>query len=219
MLEYGFAGFLDVGEQSLLNVLGKGYTVGIVDGGLDDLVIAGLAEMLETGCGDIGLFKFFCKIGGELVGELVWHDGEDDLCALQKRIIFIDSLYKERHQGGNPAVAVDDVGIPAQLPDGLDDTFGIEDRPRVVVGVERPFGIVVLGFPFEEVLAVDEVNLHADILKGGDLDDQRVVSVLNDDVLTGKPDDLVQHVLVVVHAAEFRHERANFVLSLLYSLG
>lgn len=163
-------------------------------------------------------FSFFCEVGGEFVGELVGEDGEDHLCALQQRIVLIDGFDEQRHQGRNPAVAVDDIGVPAQFPDGFDDAFCVEDRPRIVVWVEHTLCIVVLGFPLEEVLAVDEINLHADILQGGDLDDQRVVGVLDDDVLARQPDNLVEHVLMVVYAAEFRHECADFVLSLLYSL-
>ena len=107
--------------------------------------------MLESGSRDVGLFELFGEIGRELVGEFVRHNGEDDLRALQQGVVLIDGFDKERHQGGNPAVTVDDVGIPSQLPDGLDDTFGIKDRPRVVVCIENTFSIVILGLPFEEV--------------------------------------------------------------------
>lgn len=56
MLKYGFAGFLNVCEKLFLDVFGERHAVGVVDGGLDDLVVAGFAEMLEAGSGDVGLF-------------------------------------------------------------------------------------------------------------------------------------------------------------------
>ena len=191
----------------------------LTDGGLDDLVVAGFAEMLESRGGNVGLFQFFGEVGREFVREFIWENGEDDLCALQQRIVLVDGLHEQRHEGGNPAVAMDDVGVPAELPDGLDDALRVENRAGVVVGIEVAIRVVILGLSFEEVLTIDEINLHSDVLQGGHFDDQRVVGVLDDDVLPGEPDDLVQHVLVVVHTAEFRHERADFVLSLLNSLG
>ena len=164
MLEDGFAGFLDVGEEPFLDVLGEGDAVGVVDSGLDDLVVAGFAEMFEPRGRDVGLFQLLGEVGRELVGELVGQDGEDDLSALQQGIVFIDGFHEQRHEGGDPAVAVDDVGVPSQLADGLDDSFGVEDGAGVVIGIEHAIGVVVLGLPFEEVLAVDEVNLHSDVL-------------------------------------------------------
>ena len=80
-------------------------------------------------------------------------------------------------------MTLDDIRSPAQLLDRLQDTTGEEDRTLTVVG--KLLTTFVLGHgaaTLEIVLIVDEVNLQSRNRNAGNLDDQRMVSVINNQV-------------------------------------
>ena len=119
---------------------------------------------------------------------------------------------------GNPAVAVDDVRGPAQFLGGLQDAAGEENGPVAIVGKEITLFIVGHLFAAEVIFVVDEVHLHAGGRDGSHLDYEGMIHVGNDDIHTGKADNLVQLVLPLVDAAISRHERTDFLLPLLNTL-
>lgn len=115
-------------------------------------------------------------------------------------------------------MAVDDVRRPAQFLDGFQNSPTEEDHTVFVVFEEFFLGIVEDGFALEEVLVVNEVDLHPGTLDGGYLDDERVIVLVDDQVHSGKTDDLVELVSAFVDQSESGHKRPNLTSFLLDAL-
>ena len=73
-------------------------------------------------------------------------------------------------------------------------------------------------FTLEEIVVVDEIDLHASRLDGCYLDDQRVISVVDDQIHSREADNLMQLVASLVDVAEFRHKRSDLATSFLNAL-
>ena len=119
----------------------------------------------------------------------------------------------------DPALAVDDVGFPAELLDGLKHAPCEEDRPFVVVLEFFAFSVPVDEFAMEVVFVVDEVDLHPGGRDGRDFDDQRAVGVVDDEVHPRQADDFVQLIPSFVDRSIPGHERPDFLAALLNPLG
>ena len=194
-------------------------TVGVPGCGFCKSYAIGLCEQVEVG----GLYA--ARLGQRseggsegFSGDLVVQ-GRDDLAVGEDRIARIELLQVQGDEVGNPPLAMDDVGGPAQLFHGLQHAAGEEDGPLVVVFEE--LAVLVEGelAAFEVVFVVDEINLHAGGGYRGDLDDQRPVEVADDDVQAGEADDLVQLVLPFVDAAVTGHEDTDLTAALHDALG
>ena len=126
-------------------------------------------------------------------------------------------LQIEHPQSGEGTVAVDDVGYPAQLLDGFEGTTDEEDRALIVVVAD--LGVYIEdGLTLEEVIVVDEVHLQASRREGSDLDDQRMIIIVDDHIDSREADDFMQLVAALVDDAEARHEDTDLIPQFLYPL-
>ena len=107
---------------------------------------------------------------------------------------------------------------PAQFLDRLQHAAGEKDGPFVVVGEFRTFAVGQHGLAREIVVVVDEIDLHARRGDRGDLDDELVVVVVDDEVHARKTYYLVELVPAFVDTAVARHEGTDFVPTLLHRL-
>ena len=113
---------------------------------------------------------------------------------------------------------MDDVGHPAQLLDSLQHAAGKEYGTLTVVGIVVAglvLGHLTLG---EVVIVVDEVHLNACLDDGRNLDDKRVVCVVDDKIHARKTYHLVQLTAALVDISPFRHEGTYLVTILLNGL-
>ena len=69
---------------------------------------------------------------------------------------------------------------------------------------------------YEEVLVVDEIDLHSRDWNGCDLDDERVVGAVDDDVHSRQSYHLMQLSSAFVDVAPFRHECSYLASAALY---
>ena len=173
--EYWLLDRLQIRFKLGVEVLGADHdAVGIVDGGLGEVHVVGLLEILEVfGCHarQLHLLVEACP---EVLGESIVINGIDDLRLVEERVVadIHGALDVDRHQGRNPAMAVDDVGRPIEFLHRLDDASGEEDATAVVVLAEGTVFVIHQVFLLgEEVVVVDEINLHPRLLDGGHLDD------------------------------------------------
>ena len=94
----------------------------------------------------------------------------------------IGSLDIERHNGTHPSLTVDNIGHPAQLLHSFQNATGEKDGAFTVVGIVIAH-FVFLHLPSREiVIIVDEVHLYTSLLDGSNLDDERVVGVVDDKI-------------------------------------
>ena len=112
-----------------------------------------------------------------------------------------------------------DVRSPPELLDRLEDAPGEEHGPFGIVLEEDSVVIPVNLLSLEIVLVVNEIHLHSCGRDGSDLDHERSVHVVDDNVHSRKPYDLVELVLPFVYASVAGHERPDFLLPFLDSLG
>ena len=127
----------------------------------------------------------------EQIREPVVIDRIDEARALEQRTVLVVGFDEDGDKGAYEAVAVDDVRLPTQFLHCLNHAFGKEDHTLVIVAEEVSLRIVENLFPFEIVLAVNEIDLHTDNLQRGHLDDEGAVYIINDDVLPRQSDYLV----------------------------
>ena len=71
----------------------------------------------------------------------------------------------------------------------------------------------------EEVVVVDEINLHPRLLDGGHLDNERVVGVVDDEVHAREANHLMELVPPLVDDAVAGHENPDFLPAFLCGLG
>ena len=134
------------------------------------------------------------------------------------RFVFVQGLQVDGNQTGHPALAMDDIRRPAELLNGLKHTLAEEDGTLIVVFEERTVVVVVAGFAVEVIFVVKEVHLHFGLRDGSDLDNQRVVVIVDRNVDTRKPDHFVQAVPAFIDHTEPGHQNADFMVLLLDGL-
>jgi len=87
---------------------------------------------------------------------------------------------------------MDDIRRPSELFDRFKNALREKDGPFIVVAEELTVLVAVNGLSMKILLTVDEVDLHPRRWDGSDLDDERMVGIVDDKVHSGKPDNLVQ---------------------------
>ena len=115
-------------------------------------------------------------------------------------------------------MTVDDVRRPAQLAHGFQHTAGEEDGAFVVVGHQFFLGIEPGHLFLEEVFVVDEIHLHPCGGDGSDLDDQRMVRIVDVEVHPAQTNHLMKLVPAFIDYAETRHEDTDFTTALVDAL-
>ena len=115
-------------------------------------------------------------------------------------------------------MAMDYIRNPTQFFYGFQYSAYIEDRTIVIIFILISILIADRGFPLEEILVVNKVNLHPGRLNGCYLNDQRMVRVVNNKIHTRQTDNLVQLIAALVDISEFWHECPDFATTLLNSL-
>ena len=104
--------------------------------------------------------------------------------------------------------------------DGFNHATVEEDGAIVVVLAELAVLVEYHVFLFgEEVIVIDEVDLHSGFLDRGDLDDQGVVGVVDDEVHSRQADHFVKLVAPFVDDTVSRHENPDFLALFLNGLG
>ena len=114
-------------------------------------------------------------------------------------------------------MTVDNVGGPPQLLHRLHHATHKEDAALVVIGAHGLFGHPV-GTTLKIVVVVDKIDLHTSRLNRSYLDDKGVIGVVDDQVHTRQPNDLVQLITTLVNRPVLRHKRTNLVPSILNTL-
>ena len=113
---------------------------------------------------------------------------------------------------------MDDVGHPTQFLNGLKHTTGKEDGTLTVVGIVIAIGILCHLALGEVVVIVDEIDLNARLDNSSHLDNQWVISIVNDKIHPREPDDLMQLSTTLVDGTPLRHERPNLMSSVEHRL-
>ena len=139
--------------------------------------------------------------------ERLIHDGEHHAAVPEGRFLLVGRLQQDRYDGCHPSLAVYHFGHPAQLLHRLQHTPCIEDGPERIVLVLLPLLVCHGKTLVEEVLVVDEIHLHACRGNGRHLDDERVVSVIDDEVHAREADNLMELVPAFVDIAPLGSER------------
>ena len=115
---------------------------------------------------------------------------------------------------------MDDVRRPVEFLHRFDDATGEEDATAVVVLAKHALLVIhQVFFLREEIVVVDEINLHSRFLDGGHLDNERVVGVVDDEVHTRKANHLMELVPPLVDDAVAGHENPDFLSAFLCGLG
>ena len=109
--------------------------------------------------------------------------------------------------------------LPAQLLDRLDDTCGEEHEALVILLGQQVCLQALLGEGTEIVVVVDEIDLHPRGEECGDLDDEGVVIVVDDQVKSRQTYHLVKLVAPFVDAAVFGGEYSYLELLAVDTLG
>ena len=94
----------------------------------------------------------------------------------------IGRLDVERHNGTHPTLTVDDVGHPTEFFHGLQYTTGKEDGSFTIVRIVYALFVFFHLALVEIVVIVDEIDLYLGCRDGCNLDDERMVGVINDKV-------------------------------------
>ena len=110
------------------------------------------------------------------------------------------------------------IGSPPELLDRLKNTACKEYGPFAVVFVEISVLIVIDVLPVEIVLVVNEIDLHSRRQKGGHLDNERMVCIINNQIHTRQAYDLVKLIATLVDATVFRRKCSYFKFFAMNSL-
>ena len=101
---------------------------------------------------------------------------------------------------------MNDVRCPAQLLDGFEDSAGEEYRALGIVSEECAVVVATQLFSLEIILIVTELHLDACSRYGRNLDYERPVYIIDDDVHAREPYNLVKLVFALVDTAVAWHE-------------
>ena len=113
---------------------------------------------------------------------------------------------------------MDDVRSPSELLYGLKYTACEEDSSFAVILEEVSVVVAIYAFSVEIVLIINEIHLHSGCRYRRNLDYERSVHVVDDDIHAGEADDLMKLILSFVDAAIARHERTDLLLPFLNTL-
>ena len=211
VVEDGFAGGFGVVDEFGVGCWGADSdAVGEVDGGLHEGHVVGNLDFLE-GFLVYALDPEFTVHVVPVALPLVVVEAYDDFGFGEVGVFLAHQSGVDGDHCGEPSVEVYEVGDPSEFLSGFECASGEEYGSFVVVGEE--FVGVWVGdgaFTAEEVVVVDEVDLHACGLYACDLDEEWVVGVVDNDVEAGETDDFVELVASLVDAAESGHESADF---------
>ena len=213
---------LQMGLNLRMKVVGADHdAVGIVDGGLGQVDVIAFLEIFEVFGRHAWQFHHLVKARLEVLLEAVVIDGVNNFRLVEERVVadIHGTLDVDWHQSRNPAMAVDDVGRPIEFLHRFDDATGKEDTAIVVVVAKHAFFVIhqVLLLR-EEIVVVDEINLHPRLLDGGHFDNQRVVRIIDDEVHAREANHLVELVAAFVDDTVTRHEDSDFLTAFLCGL-
>ena len=113
---------------------------------------------------------------------------------------------------------MDHIGDPVQAFDRLQDASDEEDTAIRIVTRRSLRGRAEEALASEEIRIIDEVDLYACGGDRGDLDDERVVVVVDDNVDTRQTDHLVKLVAPLIDQAVAWHEDTYVISRILYML-
>src|SRR5690606_31920988 len=126
------------------------------------------------------------------------------------RFLLIRCLQEKRNQGGQPAVAVNDVGGPAKFFNDLECRFTEKDQALSVIVKKIAFIIAKHRLAFKEILIVHKIDLKAGVGKRGHFDKQRVILFVDHDVDPGEAHYFVKAVPPLINDAEPGHNDPDF---------
>ena len=190
----------------------------MLDGELRKPHIVVVFEEFEVALGGTVLLESPCDAAVECRLEGLVVEGVNDFRPGETGVVEVFALEIEGSQGGEPTVAVDDVGHPAELADGFIDATNEEDGAFVIVGKSVARFVGECGFSVEEVFVIYEVDLHTGHLYGGYFDDKWVIGVVDDEIHARESDHFVELVPTFVDASVFGHKSSDLIASLLHSL-
>ena len=218
-----FVEILEIFRDFGVDVLaGDDDAVGVVDGGLGQVDVVSLLEILQVFGIHARKLHFLVEAGVEAFLEGVVIYRIDDFGLVEERVVadVHGTLDVDRHEGREPAVTVDDVGRPVLLLHRFDNATVEEDGAVVVLFAEIAFFVIhEVFFLREEIVVFDEINLHPRLLDGSHLDDKGIVGVVDDEVHSRKADDLVELVAPVVDDTIAGHKNSDFLTAFLGGLG
>ena len=107
-------------------------------------------------------------------------------------------------------MTVDYVGTPAKFLHCFQHTACIKDSTTVVVIVFHTIFIRCLQAILEIIIIIDEIYLHTCRLDGSDFYNQGMVSIVNNQIHTGKANHFVQLVSAFIDVSPFGHKGSDF---------
>ena len=111
---------------------------------------------------------------------------------------------------------MDDIGHPTQLLYRFKHATGKEDGTFAVVGILLTVLILCHETLHEIVVVVDEIDLETSLRYGCDLDDQRMVCVVDNEIHSRETDYLMQLSTSLVDIAPLGHKCPYFVACFLH---
>ena len=200
-------------------LVAKDHTVGIVNGSFADVDEGWFLVQGKVFGLNVLTLEFLIQLGLELTGDALVINGLNDLGNGEHGGRRQGYLEVKGHQTGEPAIAMNDIGGPAEFFHCFNHSAGKENGALVVVGrILSSFickGILAL----EEILIINKIDLHASGLDRSHFNYQRMVGIVDYQVHTRKADNFVQLIAALVDATETRHERSNFLTFFLDTLG
>ena len=194
-------------------------TVTIVDGKLIEFVqIEVVLVVLQDLLRGLTELQALFEVITQILVELLREERGDHLGVSKRGLVVIGRLHIEWNDRTHPALAMDDVGHPTQFLHRLQHATCEEDSAFTIVSIVFALLIFLHQALAEVVVVVDEIHLHLCRLYRGDLDDQRVVGVIDDQIHARQAYHFVQLSTALIDDAPFGHERADLVAALLNGL-
>ena len=106
----------------------------------------------------------------------------------------------------DPALSVNHVRSPSELLYGLEYSSCKEDGPLSVVAEEFTILVAVDTLSVEVILVVNEIDLHACCRNRCNLDYERSVYIVDDDVHSRKTDHFMELIFPFIYTSVPRHE-------------
>lgn len=103
------------------------------------------------------------------MGKAVVVNGENSFCVFEERIVLVRGFQVQRNKACDPVIAMNDVGSPAELTNGLDHSLAKEDGTLIVILVEFIFLVVENRFAVKIIFIINKIDLQLGIWNGGPL--------------------------------------------------
>ncbi len=148
-------------------------------------------------------------------------DREDRLHSCKKWIAAVERFEIGGDQPGLPVVAVDNVWLPTEAFQGLQNTSTEEDKPLVIVCVVLVrVGVAIESAAVKQGLIIKKIDLDLCSCVREDTGfDAPFFDFLPDgDLNFLQPQDLVESELTLANAPVLRHDDTNFMPQILYGL-